>query len=288
MDIFSRLARSWLLIRSSAAVLRSDSELLILPFLSGIAALAVGGALIALGMTQGLFVGMEDSNAIPTSPIFYVWLFVFYFLEYFVVIFFNTALVGAAIARLSGGDPTVSSAIALAASRIGPIIGYALISATVGVILRMVAERLGVIGRLIESGLGLVWTVATFLVVPILAAEGIGPVKAISRSTELLGDTWGENLIGNSGISVITSFIGAVIALFGFGSAYLVIQNGNLDVGIPLIVVAAVATLALVLVSSALSGIYSGAVYYFALTGDAPRGFDVGLIRDSFTRKEPE
>jgi hypothetical protein len=176
----------------------------------------------------------------------------------------------------------------LAASRIGPIIGYALISATVGVILRMVAERLGVIGRLIESGLGLVWTVATFLVVPILAAEGIGPVKAISRSTELLGDTWGENLIGNSGISVITSFIGAVIALFGFGSAYLVIQNGNLDVGIPLIVVAAVATLALVLVSSALSGIYSGAVYYFALTGDAPRGFDAGLIRDSFTRKEPE
>lgn len=288
MDIFSRFARSWLLIRSSGAVLRSDSELLILPFLSGIAALAVGGALIGIGMNQGMFAGMEDGSDIPTSPIFYIWLFVFYFLEYFVIIFFNTALVGAAIARLSGGDPTVSSAIVLAFRRIGPIVGYALISATVGVILRMIAERLGFIGRLIESGLGLVWTVATFLVVPILAAEGIGPVKAITRSTELLGETWGETLIGNSGISVVTSFFGAVIVLFGFGSAYLVLENGNMAIGLSLIVVALLAMLALVLVSSALSGVYAGAVYYFALTGDAPRGFDAGLIRGSFTRKEPD
>ena len=109
------------------------------------------------------------------------WLFVFYVVN-LIVFFFNTALVGAAIERLEGGDPTVASALALARSRIGAILGYAVISATVGVLLRMIAERLGIIGRFIEAGTGLAWTVTTFLVVPVLAAEGIGPARRSGRA----------------------------------------------------------------------------------------------------------
>lgn len=168
-----------------------------------------------------------------------------------------------------------------------PIIGYAFISATVGLLLRMIAERLGFIGRLVEFGAGLAWTVATFLVVPVLAAEGIGPVKAIGRSGELLNDTWGENLIGNGGISIVTSMIAGLIALVGV-SGFFLIDNGSLPAGFTVFALAGSTVLALIVVSTALSAVYSGAVYYFALTGDAPSDFDRNLIRGSFLRKDTE
>ncbi len=215
---------------------------------------------------------------------FYGWLFVFYFVQYFVIIFFNTALVGAAIARLSGGDPTVTSALGLAIVRIGPILGYALISATIGVALRWIGEKFGFIGRIIEGTLGLAWTVATFLVVPVLAAEGIGPLKAIERSGALLSETWGENIVGTAGIAVVTGLI-SVVFILGVASGSFAVANGN-EWGYALIGFSAVALIAIFLVSATLSGIYSAAVYYFALTGNPPRGFDGTLIRGAFTRKE--
>jgi hypothetical protein len=225
-DVITRFVRSVELIQASAKVLRSDAELLILPVLSGIATLVVGAALVWQAFLSDLFPSMADGEPVgPLSTGFVVWLFAFYFVQYFVIIFFNTALVGAAIARLDGGDPTVSDALALAWSRIGSILGYALISATVGVLLRLIAEKLGFIGRLIEFGAGLAWTVATFLVVPVLAAEGVGPLKAIERSGSLLSETWGENLIGSGGISLVISFVGAAIILLGYGGGTLLVNH---------------------------------------------------------------
>jgi hypothetical protein len=205
--------------------------------------------------------------------------------QYFIIIFFNTALVGAAIALLGGERPTVGMALKLAASRIGPILGYAIISATVGVLLGAVAERLGLIGRLIEGALGLAWTAATFLVVPILAAEAVGPWQAVERSTVLLRKTWGENLIGNAGISLMASMASAAIALIGFGGAMLLFGRGYPVLGVALGAAAIMALVLVILVGSALSGIYAAAVYIYAIAGKAPVDFDNDLIRDAFTRK---
>lgn len=282
-DVITRFVRSVELIRASAKVLRSDAELLILPVLSGVATLVVGAALVWQAFLSDLFPAMADGEPMgPLSAGFIVWLFAFYFVQYFIIIFFNTALVGAAIARLDGSDPTIGGALALAWSRIMPILGYAVISATVGVLLRLIAEKLGLIGKLIEFGAGLAWTVATFLVVPVLAAEGIGPLKAIERSGSLLNETWGENLIGSGGISLVTSLLGAIVIVVGYGGGTLLVNQGEMTAGISLMIVAAAAMIALIIVSTALSAVYSGAVYYFALTGDAPAGFDKALIRGAF------
>ena len=287
-DIVSSFARSLQLIQASGKVLRSDPELLILPVISGIATVFVGAALVWPAFAAGIFPPLEDGEPVgPLSPAFYVWLFVFYFVEYFVIIFFNTALIGAAIARLEGGNPTVGSAIALAWSRILPIIGYAFVSATFGLLLRMIAEKLGFLGRLIEFGAGLAWTVATFLVVPVLAVEGVGPLRAIERSGTLLNETWGENLIGSGGISVITGLIAFVVAL-AFGGGVFLYATGQEVSGILLGTIAGMAFIAVIVISSALASIYAGAVYYFAFTGNAPYGFDNDLIRGSFSRKEPK
>ncbi len=205
-DPISRFERSLLLVRASWNVLCSDGELLVLPLLSGIATIAVVGVFAGLAFQTGAFEALQQgAHELPGS--FYAGLFVFYVVQYFIIIFFNTALVGAAIERLEGGDPTVASALTLAQRRIGTILGYAVISATVGVVLRMIAERLGILGRFIEAGAGLAWTVTTFLVVPVLAAEGVGPLEAIGKSGALLRKTWGENLIGNAGISFALSLV---------------------------------------------------------------------------------
>jgi hypothetical protein len=282
-DGISRLARSVELIAASGKVLRSDKELLVLPLLSGLASVLVIAA-FGFGAWHGGLVDQipHDGDELPMTPALYVWLFALYFAEYFVIIFFNTALVGAAIARLAGGEVTLASALSLAANRIVPILGYALISATVGIILRQIAERFGLIGRLIESVFGLMWTVATFLVVPILAAEGIGPINAIRRSATMLGDTWGENLIGNAGISVATSLVGAVIILLGIGGGIAAINAHHLGLGSSMVGIGVVLMLGLILISAALSGIYAAALYYFALTGKTPEGFEGTTLRSAF------
>jgi hypothetical protein len=284
-DFMSRVARSWQLIQASMEVLRADNALLVLPAISGVAVTAVAGGFVAMGISDGTFAAMHGSRSLHGSLAFYGWLFCWYVVQYFIIIFFNTALVGAAIALLGGERPTVGMALKLALSRIGPILGYAIISATVGVALRAIAERLGLIGRLIEGAVGLVWTAATFLVVPILAAEDIGPLQAVTRSAELLRKTWGENLIGNAGISLLMSMFTGGIAVVGFGGAMLLFQRGYPVLGVALAAAAVTALLLAILIASALTGIYAAAVYYFAVIGKPPVDFDGDLIRDAFMRK---
>jgi hypothetical protein len=287
MPVFmSRYTRSWLLIKASMEVLRNDNALLALPAISSVVTLLVAGGFIALAMSNGTFAAMHAAHPRGSIPIeFYVWMFCLYLVQYFVVIFFNTALVGAAISLLGGGRPTVWDGLKLACSRIGAILGYAIISATVGVLLQLVAEKLGFIGRLIAGGLGLAWTAATFLVVPILAAEGIGPMEAIERSSELLRKTWGENLIGNAGISLVMSTISGAFLLVGYGGGYFLFKRGYDVLGVALISAAATAFLLVVLVGAALAAIYSAAVYWYAASGKPPVDFDGDLISSAFTQK---
>ena len=280
-DFISRAERSWRLIKASAAVLQDDGELLLLPILSGAATLIVGGAFVWPAMTDGTLEGLKEGQALPAS--FYVWLFAFYLVQYFVIIFFNTALVGAALDRLEGHDPTVRSALALAARRIGPIFGYALVSATVGMLLRFIGERLGLLGRLIEAGAGLAWTVTTFLVVPVLAAEGIGPVEAIERSVGLLKKTWGENIVGSAGISLVIGFFSTVVMLAFMASIPLLPVHQA--VALALMIALALAFVALVIFGAALSAVYSAAVYYYAVTGEPPIDFDRDMVRGAFAPK---
>jgi hypothetical protein len=112
----------------------------------------------------------------------YAFVLLFYVVQYFVIFFCNTALVGAAMIRLRGGDPTVGDGFRIAVSRIQPILGYALIAATVGMVLRAISERSGLLGRLVIASVGLAWNLATYLVVPVLVVEDVGPIEAVSAA----------------------------------------------------------------------------------------------------------
>lgn len=280
-----KFARSWALMKASAGVLRSDKSLLLFPLLSGLCSVVVAAsfmipvALALIGHHGGDFDGRRF------APGYYVVLFAFYLVQYFVIVFFNTALAGVALQRLRGEPAGLADGFALARSRLGSIFGYALIAATVGLFLRALQERLGLIGRFVVGLLGLAWTVATFLVVPVLASEGIGPVDAVKRSAELLKQTWGENLIGNAGLGVVFGLVFFFAALLAVVLVFGAVATQSIAVIAPVIVLVVVGFMLLGLVQSTLQGIYAAALYRYAEAGEVGGGFDQALLESAFRPK---
>ena len=276
--MFDKFSRSWALAKASASVLKSDKELLLFPVISTVAMLVVIATFAIPVFTLDLFAGDEP------NPLMFVLGFLFYVSQYFVIFFFNTALVGAAMIRLEGGDPTVKDGLNIAMSKIGPILGYAAIAATVGMILNALKERAGFLGDMVINLVGAAWTVATAMVVPVLVAQNVGPVDAIKESVMLLKKTWGENILGNAGIGLA---FGLVIAgTFVVGLILAIAMSAVspwLGVGVGVLTV--VAVLILAVVQAALSGIYAAALYRYAVDGQAPAGFEGGALQLAFRPK---
>ncbi len=281
--MFERIANSWELVKASAAVLSADKELLIFPLLSGIGTVVVSLAFFVPMLVSG-FLDVLISGAIGDSQILgYLVGFLFYFVQYFVILFANSALVGAAMIRLRGGDPTVRDGLRIAFSHIGPILGYALVASTVGMILRALSRRRGTLGRIVIGLIGLAWNLATFLVVPVLIVEDVGPIEAIRRSAQLLRKTWGEQIAGNLSISLIFGLLGFALTLLIFVPfGFLAVSLENPALFLPGVVLLVVTWILMSLVSSALSGIYSAAVYRYAAEGDPGEMFEARLVEQAF------
>jgi hypothetical protein len=278
-----KFARSWALAKASMSVLRSDKELLVFPLLSVLAVMLVAATFLLPLFGLGVLDGAQRGDSVPS--LFYLWGFAFYFVQYFVVFFFTTALVGAAMQRLDGGDPSVGSGLRIAAGKWVSILGYAAIAATVGMILRGIEQRAGIVGKIVAGFIGVAWTLATFLTVPVLVAQDIGPVAAVKESATLLKRTWGEGLIGNGGIGLVGGLAAVAVMLVGLALTGFLVKAGLGGAAIAVIALSVLAVVCIGLVQSALGGIYSAALYRYATAGDAPAGFDGVLLRDAFQRK---
>lgn len=276
--MFEKFSRSWELVKASASVLRSDKELMLFPILSSLATLVVLATFAIPVFALKLF---QDGFNVFGAVVG----FVFYFCQYFVIVFFNSALVGAATIRLEGGDPTFSDGIRIAKSRLPAIAGYAAIAATVGVILQALKDRdNNIIIRLIGSGLGVAWTLATFLVVPVLVNREIGPIDALKESVALLKRTWGENAIGNVGIGAVFGLITFGVLLIGIVLTVLAAQ-ASMTMAIVVGALFVIAVLVLGVVQSALGGIYSAALYRYAVSHEAPQGLQMTTLESAFAPK---
>ena len=281
--MFTKLSNSWDLVKASARVLGADKELVVFPIVS-----AIGTLIVTLTFAVPMLVSGFIDSLISEQ---FQWigvavLFLFYLVQYTVIFFANTALVGAAIIRLRGGDPTVGDGFRIAFSRFGPIVGYALIAATVGMILRAISERSRGLGRMAVSLIGFAWNIATYMVVPVLAVEGVGPIEAIKRSVALLKKTWGEQIAGSLGIGLVFGLI--TLAIFVVGIPLVILAFVTLEsvwLGITIIAILVIALTLSGLINSTLSGIYSAAVYQYAATGQTSEFFDDNLIRNTFTSR---
>jgi Family of unknown function (DUF6159) len=264
-----RIRRGFRLLGASWEVLRSDKELLLLPVLSFVAIAAATVAIGGLAWAGGLARERESLGLLD-----YVFLAIFYFVAYFIGIFFNAAVVGAATIRLQGGNPTLSDGLRLAASRTGKIAGWAAISATVGLILRSLEERFGFLGDLIIGLIGVVWGAITFFVVPVLLYEPVGAIEGVKRSASLFKQRWGEQFTGNVAIGLVLFLVAIPIVLVAVLIGYLSIPVG--------VVVGVLSIGALIAVGSALTGVFQAALYRYATTGEAGGAFATTDLQQSF------
>jgi hypothetical protein len=131
-------------------VLMLDKELLIFPLLSGIACFLLLATFIGAAFAAGIKV--KDPQQIQV--VHWIGLFIYYFINYFIIVFFNCALVACAMIRFRGGNPTVRDGLTAARERLGLIAGWALLAATVGVILKVIEERVGFLGKIVTMILG--------------------------------------------------------------------------------------------------------------------------------------
>ncbi|HYU23548.1 MAG TPA: DUF6159 family protein [Candidatus Dormibacteraeota bacterium] len=281
-----KFSRSWELVKQSFTILRSDKQLMLFPVLSAVscfvvtAAIATGGAFLLLPARAAAIAAGERFN-LNQSPMFLLGMFTLYVVNYFVIVFFNVALVGVANSRLMGGSWTFKDGLELAWERKGTILEWALVAASVGVLLRTLEERLGLIGRLIMRIIGIAWTLACYFVVPVLAFEDLTPVDALKRSSKLFRDTWGEKVIGGFSLSMVS----LVLMLPGIGlpiaAAFLAGINGMM-VGLILMVLY---FLVLSVFMSAVGGIFNAALYRYACFKQVPPAFSEELIASAWAPK---
>src|SRR6267378_3787033 len=246
--VMGKFSRSWELVKQSFAILRSDKQLMLFPVFSAIACLivtatiATGGAVLMLpAMTSAAAAG-ERFNP-NQSPVFLLGMFSLYVANYFVIVFFNVA--------------------------------------TVGVILRTLEERMGIVGRIIMRIIGVVWTLACYFVVPVLAFEDLSPIQAVKRSSKLFRDTWGEKVIGGFSLSLVS----LVLMLPGIGLWFAAMLLGGIKGLLIGTVLMILYFLMLSVFMSAVQGVFNAALYRYACFKQVPPAFSQDLIASAWAPK---
>ncbi|MGQ0802264.1 MAG: DUF6159 family protein [Actinomycetota bacterium] len=276
----TRIRNSWELFKTSWGELRSDKTLAAIPAISAavslIALAGFGGLFYALGIDTG----SEKEGTEAIDAIGYVIAAVAYVVFAFITVYFQAALVAGANERLEGGDATVGRSIGAASGKLHRILPWALVTATVSFIISQL-ERQGFIGQIVGNLLGMAWNVLTFLTIPIIMLEDVGPIAALKRSGTLFKQTWGENLVAQAGFGLF----GFLLFLPAIGVAALGIATGS-GVVAGVAIGIAVAWIAIVMVVlSALSGIYRTALYRYAVDSKAPQAFAGTDLSGAFAAK---
>jgi hypothetical protein len=280
-----RFARSLDLAKASWAVVRADKELLLLPVLSVAALVLIIGSLavpvaVIGGFTSATATGEPGAAQMLLALLFYV-------MTYFITLFFNTALVGAAMIRMDGGNPTLGDALCVARQRAGRILGYACIAASVGLLLRALEDRVGWVGQIVVKLIGVTWVLATFLVVPVLVTRDVGPVEAVKQSADLLRRTWGENLIGNIGLGLVFGVAYFALAIVAVLAIVLVSQSGSALLIGSVVLLGVASFFVLSALHATMQGVYSAALYRYATAHEAPLpGFGPELLEHAFGPKQ--
>jgi hypothetical protein len=282
--VFQTIGRTWNLAKLSWRVLLKDKELVLLPIMSFVIVAAVVAVFCAIAFATGSFDRLNDAMSNDTTTtaarqsvnVFDVALYVVAFVVVtYIVIFFNAALVAAAFQRLSGGDPNVKTGLRAVVPHMHSILGWAIISASVGLILQAARSRTNnIVARIALSLVGGVWAYMTFFVVPVLVVRGVGPIEAIKESGSLFRRTWGEQAASNFGFGLFYILV-AVIAVLPAALIFAISPVAALIVGIPMVALGIGAV-------QATEGIFKAALYRYAADGVVPEGFETADLGSSY------
>ncbi len=275
--MLENFGRSFQLVKQSFEVLKKDKEIMLFPLIS-----AIVTVLLFLSFMIPIFF-VTDIEKTLSGGYYYVVLFIYYIISYFIVIFFNTGLITCAYIRLNGGDPTFRDGFNNAKKHIGKIFVWALISATVGLVLRIISDRSETLGKIVVAIIGIAWSLVTFFVIPVMVFENISVIGSIKKSGHLFRKTWGENVIGQFSIGLIFFILGII----GIIPLILSLYTASLIIIIAVFALVVIYWVFLGIISSSLDGIFVTALYIYANTGKVPSAYSAEVVKGAFQSKNP-
>lgn len=264
IGLLDRVRTGWTLTRDSAGVIRGDPELLAFPLIAAVA---------SAGFFLVFLVPMLVANLVG-SGLEYVALFVWYFVTTFLSTYAAAALVHATNETFHGRDPSVRESLAAVGGRLGPIVAWSLISATVSVLLKVLEDSDNPVAGLLGALFAVGWSVTTFFVVPVLVFEDVSVASMFSRSAATFRDTWGETLGAGFGVTLVVGVVGVGLAVAALAVSLPLAAVFPAAGGILAVVLLAVALAATYLLSQTIWGVAKTALYVYAAEGEVPSQFD--------------
>lgn len=283
-------SRSWTITKLTFAVINKDRELLGFALLSFIFSALFAVAMIFPTVLPTLV--DNDFSQESLKAFEYMIIFLTYFGLAFIATFFNVCVVYTTKVRFEGGNATFGESFSFAVSRLPVILQWSLVSATVGLLLRILhelASNLGKIGQLVAniviSLIGMAWSIVTIFVVPVLVYENIGPIDAVKKSAQVIKKTWGESLIRAIGLGLIQFLVFVILIVLSGFLTYFLTNN----FGAPGLVVGVCICIGLLLLAglifSVATTVFNTALYVYANNNQVASGFNEDVVKGAFRQK---
>ena len=272
---FGSISNTIKLMKSCVRVLKKDKELILFPIMAAIFVISLLGFILGTGSIDLSEPNDNQQSILPLA--------ILIFGANFIIVFFNSALISAALERLRGGDPNVSSGLSHALKHIHHIFFWSIIVTIMGLIFAALKANGrnrggfgGIMTQIFASFLEAGWAMMTFFVIPIIVSENISPLSAIKRSSSLFKQTWGNQVAANFGFGIFQ--ILAIVISMGIGW-FFGLLNGTFGIAIGLL-----SATTLVSIIYTLEGIYKAALYEHAL-GEKPLEFEEQDLRTAYRAK---
>ena len=245
----------------------------------------LGGICAAVGAAVILGIGYLIANAGPAdnrSIIMAVAIFMAWIVDAFAITYFQAGLVAVVNGRLYGEIITFSDGLKAASQRSGTIFLWALLTATIGIILQIFRSKKNIIGTMIANLMGFLWGVATYFVVPVMIIEGKNIRNSISESVAVMKKTWGETLVANFSVGLIFTVVAIILAIAPVAVLWFGIPSGAISLASTTSVVQLLISvgayelillLALIVIVAPLNSILCVVLYNYAISGQVPDGF---------------
>lgn len=285
-SIKDRFLRSWEISKNTFQVMRKDKEILLFPVLSSIFSLIL--LLIFVFPSFLALLSGKDGGGISL----YLGILAFYFATTFTAIFFNVGTVHIAKTRFQGGDATFMDGLKAGLKHLRQIIGWALLSATVGLLLNILQgqarERkgiVGILGMVLVSLIGFVWAIVSIFVVPAIVIKNQGVIEALKSSALAIKKTWGENLIKHYGLGLVQGLFSSLGIIFILIPGILLLST-SVKAGISLIGIFVLYSVMLSIVFSSAKTIFDTALFIYADSGKVPRAYSEEEMKHAFVENK--
>ena len=272
----SRWRASWLLVKESWRFLRADSELLLVPVIATIMMVLLFGILMVTLLVTGMIDALQNDSALAVQGTIFI--FGSYLITAFVVALSRAMVVHTVAKRAANADATLGQSFKVALRHAPTLFLWAVISATVGILLRTITERFDRLGRFITAFLGAAWGVLTYFVVPAIVLDNKPALKAVTYSGEVFKKMWGESLITNISLSLVFFVLHLVATIIFFGTFMI-----SVKIAMPVIFILAgvlyvIFLFGAIAVQQVLESIIVTLLYVYATTDAPPANFNPELL----------